>query len=222
VYIRALGKPDGTTDMWSGFIDEYGNEWLSLEVIELSRGKGKSSFEDVTKELTTIYVDITDDGIDNQLRYKLFDNELWEYFWDYDNITTERLVEELEHIQREKQVGNFYIYETREKGRHAVCIDALRFKDVKDVIDYSNCDLMFKKAPRINEYRCWVLRFAKKGKRPAPKYLYTIKSPFEGKNLQSRGHAKYLLKFGVKMKLLRPFGPEEIEAQEYNTGKRTK
>jgi hypothetical protein len=85
IYIRALGKPDGTADMWSGFIDEYGNEWLSLEVIELSRGKGKSSFEDVTKELTTIYVDITDDGIDNPLRYKLFDNELWEYFWDYDN-----------------------------------------------------------------------------------------------------------------------------------------
>jgi hypothetical protein len=85
VYIRALGKPGGTADMWSGFIDEYDNEWLSLEVINLSRGKGKSSFEDVTKELTTIYVDITDDDTENPLRYKLFDNELWEYFWDYDN-----------------------------------------------------------------------------------------------------------------------------------------
>jgi len=85
VYIRALGKPGGAADMWSGFIDEYGNEWLSLEAIELSRGKGKSSFEDVTKELTTIYVDITDDDTDNPLRYTLFDNELWEYFWDYDN-----------------------------------------------------------------------------------------------------------------------------------------
>lgn len=69
--------------MWSGFIDEYGNEWLSLEVINLSRGKGKSSFEDVTKELTTIYVDMDADSTPE--RYKLFDEELWTYFWDYDN-----------------------------------------------------------------------------------------------------------------------------------------
>jgi hypothetical protein len=144
-------------------------------------------------------------------------------FMDYDNITTERLVEELEHIQREKQVGNFYIFETRDKGRHAVCIDALPFKDAKAVVDYSSCDLMFKRGPRISEYRCWVLRFAKKGNRPAPKYLKTIESPFEGVNLQSRAHAKYLMKFGIPpIELKKPVGPEEIEIQEYNTGKRTK
>jgi hypothetical protein len=85
VYIRALGKPSGSAEMVSGFIDDLGNEWLSLETITLSRGKGKSSFQDVTKQLTTIYVDITDDDTENPLRYKLFDNELWEYFWDYDN-----------------------------------------------------------------------------------------------------------------------------------------
>jgi len=143
-------------------------------------------------------------------------------FLDYDNIDDERLVEELEHIQLEKKVGNFYVLETRNEGRHTVCIDALRFKDVKDIIDYSSCDLMFKKAPRINEYRCWVLRFEKKGNRDAPKYLYTVKSPYEGKNRQSLGHAMYLLKFGITIDLKRPFGPEKIETQEYNTGKRTK
>jgi len=143
-------------------------------------------------------------------------------FLDYDNIVDERLEEELIHIQNEKKIGNFYVLETRNEGRHAVCIDALRFKDVKEVIDYSSCDLMFKKAPRINEYRCWVLRYAKKGNRDAPKYMYTIKSPHEGKNLQSRGHAKYLLKFGVEIDLKKPYGPEEIEIQAYNTGKRTK
>lgn len=78
-----------------------------------------------------------------------------------------------------------------------------------------------KKAPRINEFRCWVLRYAKKGSRDEPKYLYTVESPYEGQNLQSRGHAKYLEKFGIKIDLKNPFGPEEIEVQEYNTGKRT-
>ena len=88
---------------------------------------------------------------------------------------------------------------------------------MKEIVDFSSCDLMFKKAPRINEYRCWVLRYAKKGDRKAPEYLYTVESPFEGDNLQSLGHAKYLLKFGLERSPKNPFGPEEIETQEYNT-----
>jgi len=111
--------------------------------------------------------------------------------------------------------------ETRNKGRHAVCIDALRPRDQKEIVDFSSCDLMFKKAPRINEYRCWVLRYAKKGNRDEPEYLYTVESPYEGKNLQSLGHAKYLLKFGIEIDLKNPYGTEEIEVQDYNTGKRT-
>jgi len=140
---------------------------------------------------------------------------------DYDNIVDERLIEELRYLQEEFELGNFYIFETRNKGRHAVCIDALRFKDMKEVVDFSSCDLMFKKAPSINEYRCWLLRYAKKGKRDAPKYLYTVESSHEGKNLQSRGHAKFLLKFGLTIDLKNPYGTEELEIQEYNTGKRT-
>jgi hypothetical protein len=142
-------------------------------------------------------------------------------FLDYDNIEDGGLIEELRFLQEEFQIGNFYVLETRNKGRHAVCIDALRPRDQKEIVDFSSCDLMFKKAPRINEYRCWVLRFAKKGNRDEPKYLYTVESPYEGQNLQSRCHAKYLLKFGVKIDLKNPFGPEEIEVQAYNTGKRT-
>lgn len=140
---------------------------------------------------------------------------------DYDNIDDERLKEELMFLQNNFELGNFYVLKTRDYGRHAVCIDALTLKDVKEVVDFSSCDMMFKKAPRINEYRCWVLRYAKKGNRDEPKYLYTLESEFEGKNLQSVGHAKYLLNFGVRIDLKNPFGTEDIEIQDYNTGKRT-
>ena len=143
---------------------------------------------------------------------------------DYDNIvgsfsedSEQRLKEELRFLQEEFEIGNFYVFGTRDNGRHAVCLDALPFRMVKDVVDFSSCDLKFKSAPRINEYRCWVLRFASKGKRGAPKYLYTVESPFEGKNLQSRGHAKYLLNFGLKVDLKNPYGTEEINVQEYST-----
>ena len=85
IYIRALGKPGGSATITSGFTDELGNDWLSLEPITVERTKGQSRFSDQTLKLTTIYVDITPDGIDNPVRYNLFGNELWEYFWDYDN-----------------------------------------------------------------------------------------------------------------------------------------
>jgi hypothetical protein len=85
IYVRALGKPGGSMTMTSGFVDEYGNYWYSLENVSLTRNKGKSVFSDKTLELTTIYVDITDDGIDNPVRYNLFDNALYNYFWNYDN-----------------------------------------------------------------------------------------------------------------------------------------
>ncbi len=85
IYVRALGKPGGSMGMTTGFVDELGNYWYSLESVNLTRTKGQAKFTDKTIELTTIYVDITDDGIDNPLRYNLFDNSLYQYFWDYDN-----------------------------------------------------------------------------------------------------------------------------------------
>lgn len=141
---------------------------------------------------------------------------------DYDNVTDERLRDELKFLQEEFELGNFYVFKTKYDGRHCLCIDALTFKEVKKIIDFSSCDWLFKRAPRINEYRCWVLRFTKKGNREAPKYLYTVESPHEGRNLQSLGHAKYLLKYGLKIDLKKPYGHELIEIQDYNTGKRTK
>jgi hypothetical protein len=85
IYVRALGKPGGSATLTSGFTDEFGGEWLSLESVEVTRTKSQSKFSDQTLKLTTIYVDITDDDVYNPVRYNLFGNELWDYFWDYDN-----------------------------------------------------------------------------------------------------------------------------------------
>ena len=85
IYVRALGKPGGSMTMTSGFVDEFGNYWYSLENVSITRNKGKAVFSDKTLELTTIYADITDDGVYNPVRYNLFDNALYNYFWNYDN-----------------------------------------------------------------------------------------------------------------------------------------
>ena len=85
IYVRALGKPGGSGEVANSFVDEIGNTWCSLESVSLIRNKGQTRFSDKTLELTTIYVDMTDDEVYNPEREYLFDNELWSYFWDYDN-----------------------------------------------------------------------------------------------------------------------------------------
>jgi hypothetical protein len=139
-------------------------------------------------------------------------------FLDYDNIDDKTLIEdELQSLQEWFEIGNFYVFETRDKGRHCMCIDALRAKDAHEIVYASGCDAAFKKAVLINEHRCWVLRFDEKGNRPPPKYLYTVKSPYEGRNLQSLGHSIYLRKFGLEIELKNPVGEERIGIEGYNT-----
>lgn len=89
ILIRALGKPGGNAVITTGFTNESGVDWLSLENVNIERKKGKSVFEDRTLELTTIYVDYDLDGTPEY--YPIFGNELWDYFWDYDNYGLKNL-----------------------------------------------------------------------------------------------------------------------------------
>lgn len=83
VFARALGKPGGWSNMNTGFVDEYGDFYYSLDTLTLERGHGNQKFTDVSQELLTIYADINDDGIAEQIG--LFDDDTYEYFWNYDN-----------------------------------------------------------------------------------------------------------------------------------------
>jgi hypothetical protein len=96
VYVRELGKPGGTGDLRTCGIDE-GPDGLketnddevvcSSENVLLVRGTGGSKFRNVTKELTSMVIQIDTDG-DTDLetvRIPIFDSTLYRYFWDYDN-----------------------------------------------------------------------------------------------------------------------------------------
>ena len=97
VYIRGLGSPQGepsavvttcgidVADPTNPADDTF---QCSLESVTVTRSKGKSSFTNVTKELTTLCIDTFDDGIfDGQCddRVVLFEDDFAQYFWDYDN-----------------------------------------------------------------------------------------------------------------------------------------
>lgn len=92
IYARALGKPGGSATMTTcatGVGDDLilntaDDEIVcSTENVLLARSTGKSSFSNVTRELTTIYADIDGDG--DLERVEIFDTDLYDYFWNYEN-----------------------------------------------------------------------------------------------------------------------------------------
>lgn len=85
VYIRALGKPGGKATMYTCAYDALGDLYCSDPDwwVNLVRDKGKSTFQNVTKELLFVSTDIDGDG--NVEHVALFSEELQDYFWYYDN-----------------------------------------------------------------------------------------------------------------------------------------
>jgi hypothetical protein len=92
VYARALGKPFGKASMVTG-ATAPGEDGIfgtaddeivySLAVLEVERSKGKSSFENVSKYLLYIYIDLDGDGVAEH--YNIFNDSFQDYFWQYDN-----------------------------------------------------------------------------------------------------------------------------------------
>lgn len=84
VYARALGTPGGSSTTTTCATDpDTLEEICSTESMVLVRDKGKSSFDNVSRELLYVYYDLDGDGTAELI--PLFDERLEDYFWDYDN-----------------------------------------------------------------------------------------------------------------------------------------
>jgi hypothetical protein len=93
IFARALGTPGGSATMTTCATDPGLDETFdtaddvivcSTENVVLVRTKGKSTFQNVTQQLTTLLLDTDGDTV-GDTRVNLFDPALQDYFWDYDN-----------------------------------------------------------------------------------------------------------------------------------------
>ena len=82
VFARALGKPGGASKTTTCFTDTTGT-WCSVYSAVTVRGTGKSSFDNVSRELLYVYTDTDGDG--TLERYSLFSDPMADYYWQYDN-----------------------------------------------------------------------------------------------------------------------------------------
>lgn len=95
IYARALGSPkkfdfdgDGDVESPQAVITTCaieGDQYIcSTENVVLIREKGKSLWQNVTKELTSLCLDLSGDGVCDT-RVDLFEDPFDEFFWNYDN-----------------------------------------------------------------------------------------------------------------------------------------
>jgi hypothetical protein len=85
VYVRALGTPGGHATNGACGVDPAvpADTICSVEILTLTRSKGQSKFENVTRQLLYVFADVNGDGVID--RVPLFDDRLIGYFWEYDN-----------------------------------------------------------------------------------------------------------------------------------------
>lgn len=84
VWARGLGKPGGKATMTTCATDPLTLEIVcSTENVVLVRNTGKSTFKNVTNELTSLVADINGDGILEPIA--LFSGGLQDFFWQFDN-----------------------------------------------------------------------------------------------------------------------------------------
>ena len=84
VFARALGKPGGASTLTTCATDPTtGEELCSADSLSLTRTSGRQRFQNVSKELLFVSVDLDGDGVDEQV--SLFDDALQDFFWQVDN-----------------------------------------------------------------------------------------------------------------------------------------
>jgi len=85
VWARALGKPGGSATAMTCATDKLTNEVVcsTTNTLTLDRQKGKSSWQDATKQLTSLVADIDGDG--DLETVPLFGDGFQDFFWQWDN-----------------------------------------------------------------------------------------------------------------------------------------
>jgi hypothetical protein len=89
VWVRALGKPNGSATAQACYEDTSGAEWCNAGslILSLNRvvGPNGPKFYDASKELLTVCVDVDPTAAIDLKTRPLFHDSLYEYFWHYEN-----------------------------------------------------------------------------------------------------------------------------------------
>jgi hypothetical protein len=85
IWARALGKPGGSATMMTCAFDTTAQEQVCAteNVLTLERGKGRSAWQDATRELSSLVADLDGDNVLETV--SLFADGFTDFLWQYDN-----------------------------------------------------------------------------------------------------------------------------------------
>ncbi len=87
IFVRELGKPGGEGRLTTCYTDQLGEDWclFGYADVPLQRSATKSTFRDVTDQLTTLCFDSDPTANVVVTCENIFSDELKDYYWNYDN-----------------------------------------------------------------------------------------------------------------------------------------
>ena len=113
-------------------------------------------------------------------------------FFDYDDQDLTQIIDEIKFLQEEFKLSNAYIFELdRPDSYHAIILDKFSISDAYTILKESNIDYGYRESVKMVRGREWILRSAEKGNRNKPKYLKTIESNYNNKQI-STAHKTFL------------------------------
>ena len=109
---------------------------------------------------------------------------------DYDTKKVNWIIDEIEHIQKEYKLGDFYFFETN-KGYHTVCFDKVTLKEYINILNRTSVDPDYVKIPLKYGERLWTLRHSKKSEMK-PRFTFVLNSKTPESRIKSHPHIKFI------------------------------
>ena len=136
-------------------------------------------------------------------------------FLDYDRMPLEWVETELQRLQSDFSLGNFYVFESSKDSYHAVCFDKLTLGEYVTVLKNSSVDPKYIDVPLNWGKKIWTLRLTDKEK--PIKFIKTILTPqFRKTREQSNAHKQVVaLLFDLKIPLTNPDEFKEVCFAQY-------
>jgi len=89
------------------------------------------------------------------------EDQMFVLFLDFDNLTEEKVREQLDYVHREWNVSHFVILKTRERHYHVVTFEKLELSMCRDIMSNLMVDYKFKNVG-VNSDSGWILRLFEK------------------------------------------------------------
>ncbi len=112
-------------------------------------------------------------------------------FLDYDDMPYEWVIKEIKSIQKDFNLGDFYMFKSSESSFHAVCFTKVQLGTLRTILMNSSCDENYHRVPYSIGKRLLTLRLTEKeGKKPKFNGMLLRDSP----RLESYEHKKLIHK----------------------------